>query len=158
MREPSHATTSSLDRLARMVARTGESRLERFVAVGGVGLALTTTLFAGTMIVTHQGRTELTHDFPAMVAGFGRTPDPRVDYTPTGSVSASTDRDAMPGAAWIIPYRLRASDGRAATVEGPPGRVVTVAPGDMLPTAGRVVAIERGGGGWVLVTTQRRIE
>ena len=59
----------------------------------------------------------------------------------------------------MIPYRLRSSDGRAALVEGPPGRVMKVEPGDMLPTAGRVVSIERGGDrGWVLVTTQRRIE
>ena len=137
---------------------TGEGRLERMVAVGGLALATATTAFAATMIVTRTGPADLPHDFPPMIAGMDRPADPRVDYTPTGTLPKGDSPRSTASASVVIPYRIRSTDGRAAVLEGPPGRVVTVAPGDVLPTAGRVVSIERGGLGWVVVTTQRRIE
>lgn len=137
----------------------GEGRLERLVGAGGIALAAATTVFAGTMIVTRSGRVETPHDFPPMVAGIDRPADQRVDFTPTGSLPPAEASRSAASSVWVIPYRLRSTDGRAAVLEGPPGRVVKVAPGDVLPTAGRVVSIERAGGrGWVVVTTQRRIE
>jgi len=144
--------------LARLAASGGTSGGERLLAIGGIVLAAATSLFAGTMIATRSGRTDLPHDFPAPIAGFGRAVPPRLDYTPTGTLPAATPREALANSIFVIAYRLRSTDGRAAIVEGPPGRIVTVGPGDVLPTAGRVVAIERDENGWVLVTTQRRIE
>ena len=149
----------SLTRFFAPRSASGEARVEQLVAAGGVALAMATTAFAATMIVTRNGPADLPHDFPAMVAGIDRPAAERFDYTPTGTLPPADAARAAASSTWVIPYRLRSTDGRAAVLEGPPGRVVTVTPGDVLPTAGRVVSIERGNGrSWVVVTTQRRIE
>jgi hypothetical protein len=107
-------------------------------------------------------------------ARIGQLERTAADRTPTGSVSKierstatranedkragqmlveSSPRIAHPKAA-IAGYVLRDVFRGIALVESRDGVIEEVARGDLLPGAGRVTAIARRGGAWVVVTTQ----
>ncbi len=91
----------------------------------------------------------------------------RIDPTPTGALQKPERGAPKPEAKAVEPSRrksptddfvLREVAHGAALVERGDGLIEEVAPGDSLPGAGRVTAIERRGPGWVVVTTRGVID
>jgi hypothetical protein len=129
-----------------------------------VVLAVGSTFFAGFMITTRSGGVlEEARRVPAATMAWhkGTGTLRQLDMTPTGVLPVG----ASPGEAGreqegggFINYTLRSAGPDRAIIESATGRLLEVAPGDMVPTAGRVVSIDRGPNGWIVVTSTRRIE
>jgi hypothetical protein len=66
----------------------------------------------------------------------------------------ATDQKSAGTLGVIADYVLDGVDDGRAFVKRPDGFIDAVVPGDELPGAGRVTAIERRGGGWIVTTTQ----
>ncbi len=85
---------------------------------------------------------------------------PGIDYTATGAIpSATTEADAPSTVRALIPERIietyvlrEVHDGIAIITEG--DSVFQVKLGMILPNVGKVLAIEKRGGKWVIVTPQ----
>ena len=133
----------------------------------GVSLAAGSLLFAGNMIAGRSDKNDLAspstginlawHQGTGVLGPF--------DYMPTGTTAGNgnppANAKAGSGSSGVVdgvPYVLRAAGPKSALVEGPPGRVTEVSPGVNLPTAGRVISIEKRPTGWVVVTTLRTIQ
>jgi hypothetical protein len=73
---------------------------------------------------------------------------PEIDYTPIGTVP-DEKRNATP----ITTFRLVDASGDSALIRGPRGGMLRVWKGDVVDGVGRVVAIEKRGDRWAVVTT-----
>ena len=146
----------------------------------GIAAAFGSVAFAFVMITGDNARpffggAEHLELFSQPVAGgrvraAAKTPDPGIDYEATGSIQlvkppAPPDHIIAPpvalrGEALMLRsgaplqgYALRGVEGGIALVDGPTGRLHLQA-GMMLPGIGRVVAIERRAGQWMVVTQE----
>ena len=86
-------------------------------------------------------------------------PDPSAVAKPndnkrTETTTPAADQKSAGALRAIADYVLHHVDRGHAFVERPDGFFEEVVPGDELPGAGRVTAIERRGGGWVVTTTK----
>jgi hypothetical protein len=144
---------------------------DRALAGGGVAAACCSLAFASYMIGDRdrqpyipgaeylaifakpsRGIQAPAHPAPALARLESPADANGIDPTPTGSIAAASRADPPDGASPpSVHYRLVAASRDLAWVESEAG-FRRVKPGDVLPTLGRVVAIEQRDGRWILLT------
>jgi hypothetical protein len=142
-------------------ARSGSDQGEFVLRSVGLVLAIVSTGFAAHMISDSERRPEISgmehlsiFNKPSIIAsrrtrsGGGAIAhrDGEIDFSPVGSVSRFDPTSPLPG------FNVVKASADSALIRGPRGALFQVVKGDLLAGIGRVDAIERRGGRWVVVT------
>ncbi|MBG0808595.1 hypothetical protein IY145_04325 [Methylosinus sp. H3A] len=142
--------------------RTPPSRPARAIGetalrTAGVGLAVVSTAFAAYMISDAERRPQFAglehlaiYSRPTVIAAKRiqtQIADQRgkVDFTPVGSIGEPQSEASVPG------FSLLSVRSGVALLQTP-NAIVKVSPGDLVDGLGRVMALERRGEKWALVT------
>jgi hypothetical protein len=140
--------------------------VEHGVFLTGVLLACASAGFAAHRIATNTGVPSVQAVLPkgelmAWKRGIPRADDRAADLDPTTTGSlppspAPPNPETPPGASTLSDYELLQVAEDAAVVQGPAGmRRVRI--GAVLPGVGRITAIQRVAGEWVIVTSESTI-